>query len=161
MKSDSLGIAFNQMLSNLREMVHHIEENFQQTNENVIAISQKSATAAEEAESVAHTITEISAGAESSATAIQATAESVEDITRIAQEVQNKARESEKISTEMVEELTESKEVVQSLVSGIERLAKGNHESLQAVRRLEENAKKVEQIIQLVGELQVKQTYWR
>ena len=147
----SLGIAFNQMLSNLREMVHHIEENFQRTNENVIAISQKSATAAEEAESVAHTIMEISSGAESSATAIQATAESVEDITNIAQEVQNKARDSEKISTEMVEELLESKEVVQSLVHGIERLAQGNNESLLAVRRLEENAKKVEQIIQFVG----------
>ena len=51
----------------------------------------------------------------------------------------------------MVKELLESKEVVQSLVHGIERLAQGNNESLLAVGRLEENAKKVEQIIQFVG----------
>ena len=31
----SLGIAFNQMLSNLREMVHHIEDNFKETNKKV------------------------------------------------------------------------------------------------------------------------------
>lgn len=149
----SLGHAFNQMLNNFREIVYRIEDNFQQTNDQVMAISQRSAKAVEEAENVAHTISEISAGAESSAAAIQATAESVEDIIKIAQEVQNKAKESEEISVHMVEELTESKEIVESLVGGIEKLAEGNQESLQAVRRLEDNARKVEQIIQLVGDI--------
>lgn len=149
----SLGRSFNQMLSNFRNMVHQIEDNFQQTNEHVISISQKSTSATKQAEGTAHTLSEISAGAESSAIAIQATAESVDNIIQIAQEVQSKAKESEEVSGDMVEELTESKEVVQSLVSGIERLASGNRESLQAVRRLEDNAKKVEQIIQLVGDI--------
>ncbi|MBS4195857.1 methyl-accepting chemotaxis protein [Lederbergia citri] len=149
----SLGQAFNQMLHNFREMVFQIEENFSQTNANVVAISQKSVRASEEAESVAHTISEISAGAENSAAAIQGTAESVEDITRIANEVQLKARESEKISETMIEELKESQQVVQSLVSGIEMLAEGNNESLKAVRRLEQNATEVGNIIQLVGDI--------
>nr|WP_233711540.1 methyl-accepting chemotaxis protein [Lederbergia citrisecunda] len=150
---NSLGKAFNGMLHNFREMVYQIEATFNKTNENVIAISQKSVKAAEEAENAAQTISEISAGAESSAAAIQATAESVEDITQIANKVQTMARESENITKTMVDELQKSQQVVQSLVNGIENLAIGNNKSLEAVHRLEENATKVEQIIQLVGDI--------
>lgn len=149
----SLGMAFNQMLSNLRVMVQSIEENFQQTNGNVISISEKTTRATEQAESIAHTISEISAGAESSAIAIQSTAESVEDIIQIAYKVQENAKSSEKVSEEMVSELQESKKVVNSLIQGIDKLAKENQESLQVVLDLEENAKKVEQIILLVGDI--------
>lgn len=149
----SLGAAFNQMLHNMREIVQSIDRNFEQTNENVIAISNKSSRAFQQAESVAHTISEISAGAESSAISIQTTAESVEDITRIAEEVQGRARASEQTSNDMLNGLTESKKVIQSLVDGIEKLARGNRESLEAVNRLKENAQKVEQIIQLVGDI--------
>lgn len=149
----SLGMAFNQMLANLRVMVHSIEENFQQTNGNVILISEKTTRATEQAESIAHTIDEISAGAESSAIAIQSTAESVEDIIQIAYKVQENAKSSEQVSVEMVKELQESKEVVSSLIQGIDKLAKENQESLQVVLDLEENAKKVEQIILLVGDI--------
>lgn len=149
----SLGKAFNGMVHNFREMVYQIEENFNKTNENVIAISQKSVKAAEEAENAAQTISEISAGAEGSAAAIQATAESVEDITQIAHKVQTMARESESITKTMLDELQKSQQVVESLVTGIENLAIGNNKSLEAVHRLEDNATKVEQIIQLVGDI--------
>jgi len=72
---------------------------------------------------------------------------------RIAEQVQDNARSSEQVSTEMLEELKESQEVVFSLVNGIEKLAKENNNSLQAVKRLEDNAKEVEQIILLVGDI--------
>ncbi|UQD53595.1 methyl-accepting chemotaxis protein [Bacillus methanolicus] len=149
----SLGIAFNHMLLNLREIVQSIEENFRDTNEKVIAISQESAAAAEQAEAIARTINEISQGADNSAVSIQATAESVEDVIRIAEEVQEKAKASVNVSKEMVKDLKESKEVIHSLIAGIERLAKENQESLNTVKRLEENAAKVEQIIKLVGDI--------
>ncbi|GIN69753.1 methyl-accepting chemotaxis protein [Bacillus sp. J14TS2] len=149
----SLGLAFNQMLGNLREIVQQIEGNITQTNKNVVSISQKSKKVSVEAESVAHTISEISSGAESSAAAIQATAESVEDITRLAQLVQDKARKSEDISQEMLTELKESQKVVDSLVVGIGQLADRNDQSLKSVKRLEENASKVEEIIHLVGDI--------
>ncbi|AIE61564.1 Methyl-accepting chemotaxis protein [Bacillus methanolicus MGA3] len=149
----SLGIAFNHMLLNLREIVQSIEENFRDTNEKVIAISQESAAAAEQAEAIARTISEISQGADNSAVSIQATAESVEDVIRIAEEVQEKAKASVNVSKEMVKDLKESKEVIHSLIAGIERLAKENQESLNTVKRLEENAAKVEQIIKLVGDI--------
>ncbi|WP_313803875.1 HAMP domain-containing methyl-accepting chemotaxis protein [Cytobacillus sp.] len=149
----SLGIAFNDMLSNLREMVHQIDENFRETNDKVIAISKESSFAAEQVDSISRTINEISIGADNSAISIQSTAESVEDVIRIAEEVQEKAKASEVVSTEMVQDLYNSKKVIHDLISGIEKLAEENQQSLQTVKRLEENAAKVEQIIQLVGDI--------
>nr|WP_174269851.1 methyl-accepting chemotaxis protein [Bacillus methanolicus] len=149
----SLGMAFNHMLFCLREMVQSIEENFRETNEKVISISQESAAAADQAKAIARTINEISQGADNSAVSIQATAESVEDVIRIAEQVQEKAKASGDVSKEMVKDLQESKKVIHSLIAGIERLAKENQESLHTVKRLEENAAKVEQIIQLVGDI--------
>nr|WP_066296757.1 methyl-accepting chemotaxis protein [Bacillus sp. FJAT-29937] len=149
----SLGVAFNDMLANLREMVQKIDENFRETNDKVIAISKESSYAADQANSIARTINEISLGADNSAIAIQSTAELVEDVISIAEEVQEKARASVSVSSEMVQDLHDSKKVIHSLVSGIEKLANENQESLQTVIRLEENARKVEQIIQLVGDI--------
>lgn len=149
----SLGNAFNHMLENLREMVHKIDENFIETNNKVIHISDRSAAAFQQAESISRTINEISMGAENSAASIQTTAESVEEVILIAEEVQEKAKTAENVSKEMVNDLQVSKEVIQSLVSGIELLAQDNRESLKTVKHLEENAAKVEQIIQLVGDI--------
>jgi methyl-accepting chemotaxis protein len=53
----------------------------------------------------------------------------------------------------MVEELDQSKKVIYSLVSGIQTLAEDNKQSLVSVKKLEENASRVEQIIQLVGDM--------
>lgn len=149
----SLGNAFNHMLENLREMVNKIDENFIETNNKVIHISDRSAAAFQQAESISRTINEISMGAENSAASIQTTAESVEEVILIAEEVQDKAKTAENVSKEMVNDLQVSKEVIQSLVSGIELLAQDNRESLKTVKHLEENAAKVEQIIQLVGDI--------
>lgn len=149
----SLGIAFNHMLLNLRDMVQKIDENFRETNEKVVSITRESSLAAERAEAIARTIGEISLGADNSAVSIQSTAESVEDVIRIAEEVQETAKASELVSTEMVEDLQQSKTVIHSLVTGIQRLANDNQHSLQTVKRLEENATKVEQIIKLVGDI--------
>ncbi|MGV2939488.1 methyl-accepting chemotaxis protein [Mesobacillus sp. LC4] len=149
----SLGLAFNNMLANLREMVSQIDSNFKETNEKVIQISGQSAAASEQASVISTTIKEISAGADSSALSTQTTAESVDEVIRIAEDVQEKARASESISVEMVKDLQESKNAIHSLISGIETLANDNRESLGTVKRLEENATKVEQIIQLVGDI--------
>ncbi|MGR3766142.1 methyl-accepting chemotaxis protein [Rossellomorea sp. NS-SX7] len=149
----ALGLAFNRMLHNLRDMVSSIEENFAKTNSNVVDLSKASEMASQQADAISRTISEISAGAESSAMSIQTTAESVEDVIQIAQEVQNHSKSSEQLSKNMVTELQGSKEVIHSLVEGITTLAQGNEDSLVVVRRLEDNAKKVEQIIQLVGDI--------
>lgn len=149
----SLGIAFNHMLLNLREMVQRIDENFTATNQNVLAISSEASSAAEQAEAIARTIGEIAQGAENSAVSIQTTAESVEDVIRVAEEVQNTAKAAEGVSQTMVKDLQQSNVVIQSLITGIGQLAEYNRQSLHTVKRLEENAAKVEQIIQLVGDI--------
>ena len=149
----SLALAFNDMLIKLREIVHNIDGNFQKTNETVLTISNESAAAAEQASAIARTTCEIAAGAENSASAIQATTESVEDVIEIAENVEEKAKISESISGDMVNDLDYAKQVVQSLISGIEALSNDNQESLKTVKELEENAAKIEQVIQLVGEI--------
>lgn len=149
----SLGIAFNQMLGNLREMVHLIDDNFKETNEKVLAISAESAAANEQASAIARTTLEISAGAENSATAVQSTSEAVDEVIKIAETVEEKAKASENISDEMVRDLQNSKEVVRSLIKGIETLANDNQQSLHTVKQLEENATQIEAVIQLVGEI--------
>ena len=149
----SLGIAFNHMLFNLRNMVLNIDENFKETNEKVNTISAASSKAAEQADGISRTIHEIALGADTSAVSIQNTAESVEEISVLARGVQERARSSEQVSIEMVTELIKSKDVIRSLTAGIQKLAEDNEDSLVAVQRLAENAKKVEQIIQLVGNI--------
>ena len=149
----SLGIAFNHMLFNLRNMVLNIDENFKETNKKVNTISAASSKAAEQADGISRTIREIALGADTSAVSIQNTAESVEEISVLARDVQERARSSEQVSIEMVTELIKSKDVIRSLTAGIQKLAEDNEDSLVAVQRLAENAKKVEQIIQLVGNI--------
>lgn len=149
----AVGLAFNYMLENIRKMVRQIEHNFTETNEKVLVISQESRKATEQAEHIEGTIREISKGAENSAESIQSTAESIEDVIKIAMEVQTKAKNSEQISNEMLEVLKKSRQAISTLISGIENLALVNKESLQSVNRLAENAKQVGQIIQLVGDI--------
>ncbi|MBA2874469.1 methyl-accepting chemotaxis protein [Thermaerobacillus caldiproteolyticus] len=149
----SLGLAFNEMLRNLRTMVRNIEENFSHTNEKVVEITNASSIAVERSENIARTIEEISKGANDSAVSMQTTAESVDDVLRIANQVQQKAEQSEQLATEMVDTLHRSKEVIHSLVTGIQHLAHNNQASLHAVHRLERHAKEVENIISLVGDI--------
>lgn len=149
----SLGLAFNHMLVNLREMVTRIDENFRDTNQKVIAITQNSAQASRQAEAISRTIHEISAGADNSAVSIQKTVQSVEHVTQIAEAVQEKAKASEAVSHEMVAKLQTSKQAIVSLIDGIEKIATNHRQSMEGVKVLEENAMKVEEIIHLVGDL--------
>ena len=96
----AVGLAFNYMLENIRKMVKMIEENFKETNEKVISISKESSRATEQAE-ISHNI-EISKGKEHSLNRC-VTTESVDEIITIVRDVQNKAKDSEEISNEMLE----------------------------------------------------------
>ena len=149
----SVAVAFQSMLLNLREMVQGIEENFEKTNVTVNQLSKESTIAAKQAEVIAQTIGDISQGAESSAIAIQETAESIEDVRILATEVNERAEKSSIQSKEMMQQLTQTTIVIQSLVQGIQKIASGNETVLVDIHQLEENAKQVENIIQLVGDI--------
>lgn len=149
----ALGLAYQDMVFNLRNMVSDIGTNFQLTNEKVSEIKNASSSAAFQAENIGRTIDEIAVGAENSASAIQNTAESMEDVSQLADQVQERADASRQLSIEMVDTLEQSKEVIHSLVSGINQLAHDNQNSLTAVSRLESHARKVGEIISLVGDI--------
>jgi methyl-accepting chemotaxis protein len=149
----SLGLAFNEMLRSLRTIVQNIDDNFSRTNEKVVEITNASLVAAERSKDIAYTIEEISKGANDAAVSMQTAAESVEDVLHIANQVQQKAGQSEQLAKEMVTALHKSREVIGSLVSGIEQLARNHQTSLSAVQRLEQHAKEVENIISLVGDI--------
>ena len=53
----------------------------------------------------------------------------------------------------MVRDLQNSYQVIQSLITGIDSLAEEQHDLLQTVKRLEQNAGKIEEVIDVVGEI--------
>lgn len=149
----SLGLAFQEMLANLREIVKEVGGAAIETGSKVTAITEESRRASEQASSIARTINEISSGAENSATSVQTTVESVEDVVHIAEKVRSQAQSTKSVSENMVKDLSKSTEVLQSLLSGMGELSQENEQSLAVVRELENHAKKISQIIKLVGDI--------
>ncbi|AUJ24057.1 methyl-accepting chemotaxis protein [Virgibacillus dokdonensis] len=149
----ALGLAFDSMLKNLRNIVHNIDQHFENTNQSVVQIRQASEQASHHSMSIRSSADEISKGAESASESIQNTAEAVEMSTELAEEVQRKASDSKHKSNAMMEILERSKVAVNQLVEGIQKLANEQEASLKDVDHLKQNALQVETIITLVGEI--------
>ncbi len=149
----ALGLAYNEMLANLRVMVKDIDRNFEQTNEKVTEMEHSSQLAQKKADEISMTVREITEGAKQSAVALNGTVGLMEELTEIAEEVQSRAQSSKDSSDEMVHTLKGSSEIIDSLVDGIKQLATDNQQSLQAVSKLENQAKQVGDIISLVGDI--------
>lgn len=147
----SVAEAFQQMVLNLRTIVGQIELNFEKTATTVDHLSVSTGSAAEQADVVVKTITEISAGAEESAVAIQETAEAVEDIRLLAVEVNKRAGQSSERSAEMLAELNQMINVFKSLVEGIRSMSDKSEASLTTIRNLDKNATEIGNIVELVG----------
>lgn len=149
----SLSVAFNMMLGNLRGMVKNIDTTFSYTNNQVQQIRKQTGEATRQAQGVSETLAEISSGAEQSAASIQAIVSAVDTTTSIASEVEEKAKQSDELSLEMVQALGQSTRVFTSLIQGIQTLAKENENSMQNVQKLEERMKQVEHIVSVVSEI--------
>lgn len=148
-----LSVSVNTMLKNLNQIVLDINQNFQYTNEAVLLMKETSNQSTEHSQAISTAIDEISSGAEQSAGAIQSTAESVEMATDLAAKVQDKAKQSKEKSITMLQTLKESKLVFHQLVDGINLLATEQVASLKDVEHLQRNAKQVESIVSMVGEI--------
>jgi len=149
----SVAMAFQQMVLNLRQMVESIDQNFQQTNQSIIKLSDETAVATKKADGIAGTVKHISAGAEASATAVQDTAEAIEDVRALATEVNMRAEQSATQSKDILHNLTNTTKAIETLVNSIQQIAAGNNEALESIRTLEDNAGQVERIIGLVGDI--------
>jgi methyl-accepting chemotaxis protein len=149
----SVAIAFQKMLDNLRYMVDGIEKNYTITNEKIEELSDSTSVASRKAESIAHTVGQISSGAEASAIAVQETAEAIHDVRQLAQEVNTRAVESANDSRRIISSLTDTTDAIQSLVNSIRKIADGNEKALVNIHELEKNAEQIEHIIGLVGDI--------
>ncbi|KZD44385.1 methyl-accepting chemotaxis protein [Bacillus cereus] len=149
----SLSVAFNMMLGNLRDMVKNIDTTFSYTNNQVQQIRKQTGEATKQAQGVSETLAEISYGAEQSAASIQAIVSTVDTTTSIANEVEGKAKQSDELSSEMVQALGQSTRVFTSLIQGIQTLARENEDSMENVQKLEERMKQVEHIVSVVSEI--------
>ena len=149
----SVAEAFQQMVLNLRQMVESIDQNFQQTNQSIIQLSDEAGVASRKAEGIALTVKHISTGAEASATAVQDTAEAMEDVRTLATEVNSRAEASASQSKEILHNLSTTTTAIETLVNSIQQIAAGNNEALKSIHTLEENAGQVERIISLVGDI--------
>src|SRR5699024_8994078 len=96
---------------------------------------------------------DIAAGAVNSADAIQDTAIAVERATAIAEDVQQKAEQSDERSVGMLATLSASTKVVNQLVRGIQSLAEEQTVSLRDVENLKDNAEQIGAIISMVGDI--------
>lgn len=153
----SVAEAFQQMVFSLRTIVEQIETNFEKTADTIGNLSAGTGAATRQADAVASTIMEISAGAEESAIAIQETAEAVEDIRLLAVEVNKRAGDSSVKSNEMIEELEMAMGEFRTLVTGIRAMSDKSESLLGTIRQLDRNAKEIGEIVQLVGNI-AKQT---
>ncbi|MGE7092662.1 methyl-accepting chemotaxis protein [Lysinibacillus sp. NPDC048646] len=149
----SVAEAFQQMVLNLRQMVESIDQNFQQTNQSIIQLSDEAGVATKKAEGIASTVKHISTGAEASATAVQDTAEAIEDVRALATKVNSRAEQSATQTKEILHNLTTTTKAIETLVNSIQQIAAGNNEALVSIRALEDNAVQVERIISLVGDI--------
>lgn len=149
----SVAEAFQLMVVNLRQMIESIDHNFQETNQSIVHLSDETAIASKKAEGIAHTVKQISTGAEASASAVQDTAEAIEDVRSLATEVNTRAVQSATQTKEILKNLATTTSAIELLVNSIHKIADGNSEALKSIRTLEENAGQVEKIVGLVGDI--------
>ena len=148
-----VAISFEHMLENLQKMVDSIEQNFQATNLTIKDLSKQTNAASRQAENIAHTVGQISDGADGSAAAVQDTVEAIEDVRMLANEVNELAVQSANNSRSVINNLQGTTQAIESLVESIKHIAAGNENALVSIHELESNASQVEHIISLVGDI--------
>lgn len=149
----ALGLAFNQMLANMRVIVKDINNNFEVTNSSVEELTLASEQAASAVESISITIDEIAKGAERQASASSSTENLVTDVNELSEEVKAKANLTKNFSYRMKKDITTSIDVVHELIGGLNGIAQTNQKSIELVGRLEKNAEEIGSITKLVGDI--------
>ncbi|WP_186445811.1 methyl-accepting chemotaxis protein [Paenibacillus cremeus] len=149
----ALGTSFHTMLENIRGMIAGISTNFVGTDTHVEELRLAIGQAASHIERITTTIDDIAQGAEQQSELSEAMFQSVEHITRATQDIHGQADTARQFTIMMIQVIEESTKVIQSLVSGVQKLADAHQETLHVVQQLEGNAKEIEVISGVVGEL--------
>lgn len=147
----SLALAFERMLGNLKTMVKDIEENFRQTGDHVQELTHASHAAAMQAEQIGMTIDDIAQGAKSQSSATLHMVHSFEQLNQMIEHVNQSADQTRKLSFDMVQTIETSSKVAGTLIEGLHHLAKESEASIEVVGKLDEQAKQIGDISRLVG----------
>ena len=147
----ALGIAFNQMMLNIREIVKDINGNFIITNKNVEELTLASEEAAHSIEEIALTIDEIAKGAEMQASASANTEELVTEVNQLSEKVKSKTNITKDYSYKMELDIKKSIQLVHELIEGLTEIAGTNLRSIEVIKKLEKNAEEIGTITKLVG----------
>lgn len=146
-----LSLAFEQMIVSLKQMISDIAENAAFTREQTIALRGGMEQAAFQIEQIAGAAETISRGAREQAESASVTREAVREIRNAAASIDREASESRAIARDMLATIQESEQVVRSLAESMNALAESNRESAGIVRDLNEKAKQIRSISEMVG----------
>lgn len=149
----SVSKAFQQVVVNLRSIIEQIESNFQATAQSVDELTKETSAASGQSDAIARTIGEISNGAENTSESIRETVNAIEDIRLLAMEVNHRADQSSEQSKMMLNELHATTEIFQSVLVGIHQMSDQSEHSLETIQVLDENAHKISEIVELVGNI--------
>src|SRR5699024_6991638 len=138
---------------NLRNIIEQIESNFQATAQSVDELTKETSAASGQSDAIARTIGEISNGAEHTSEAIRETVHAIEDIRQLAMEVNNRADQSSEQCKMMLREVHATTEIFQSVLAGIHQMSNQSEHSLETIQVLDENAHKIGEIVELVGNI--------
>lgn len=150
---NAVSSSFQKMLENLRAMVETIEVNVDTTKTTMQRLTGETSTTTKQAEAITETITQIADGADMSANAVQQTVEAIEEVRVLAEEVNDRAESSANQTTQILQHLTTTNDVVSNLVHSIQTIVHGNEEALTHIKELEKNATQIEAINTLVGDI--------
>lgn len=145
--------SFAKMIASLRGMITDINQSAEHAAAGVEELTEASEQAAIQIEQISVTMDQIARGADQQVTYTDTMVRSVSQTERLSQEASEYAGQSRDLSHRMLSTLGTSSQVVSSLVNGMHRLAEENQHSIETVRRLEENAKQIGAITQVVSEL--------
>lgn len=149
----AMGIAFNQMMENIRGIVREINLNFNMTNESVEELTVVSEQAAQSVENISSTIQEISLGAERQAIATGRTEALISKATELSKEVKGRTEQAKSYANNMETVIKDILELVHNLIEGLHTIASTNQASIQLVKSLENNAKEIGTITKVVAEI--------
>jgi methyl-accepting chemotaxis protein len=149
----ALAQSFAAMIGNLRTMIKDINHSSEHAVQSVAELTQASGQAAVQIEQISVTMDQIARGADNQAGHTNMMVESLESLGELGNEVNHHVENSRRLSGQMLTTLQESGKVVASLVQGMHSLAEENQHSIEAVKRLEENAGQIGNITRVVSEL--------
>ncbi|WP_047150776.1 methyl-accepting chemotaxis protein [Aneurinibacillus tyrosinisolvens] len=149
----ALAQSFAAMIGNLRTMIKDINHSSEHAVQSVAELTQASGQAAVQIEQISVTMDQIARGADNQAGHTNTMVESLESLGELGNEVNHHVENSRRLSGQMLTTLQESGKVVASLVQGMHSLAEENQHSIEAVKRLEENAGQIGNITRVVSEL--------